>query len=71
MLSFDPQKTQLNERGDADFAYANNFARYRTSIVRSARVDLVFPSKSQTKVRTMESSVCRSISNSGPVIKTD
>ncbi len=22
-----PQKMQLNERGDADFAYANNFAR--------------------------------------------
>src|SRR5260370_34942628 len=38
-----PQKTQLNERGDADFAYANNFARYRTSVVRQRLgVDLVF-----------------------------
>src|SRR6266849_9292064 len=28
------QKTQLNERGDADFAYANKFGRFRTSVVR-------------------------------------
>src|SRR6266700_1602443 len=27
-------KTQLNDRGDADFAYANSFGRYRTSVVR-------------------------------------
>src|ERR1700686_5797318 len=27
-------KTQLAERGDADFAYANNFGRFRTSVVR-------------------------------------
>src|SRR2546428_8710544 len=40
-----PQKTLLNERGDADFAYANNFARYRTSVVRQRlRVGLAFPS---------------------------
>src|SRR2546428_12026041 len=37
------QKTQLNERGDADFAYANSFGRYRTSVVRQRLgVDLVF-----------------------------
>src|SRR6266849_8433544 len=30
----DLQKTQLNERGDADFAYANKFGRFRTSVVR-------------------------------------
>src|SRR5436309_10875498 len=30
----DLHKTQLNERGDADFAYANTAGRYRTSIVR-------------------------------------
>src|SRR6266481_2188947 len=36
-------KTQLNERGDADFAYANKFGRYRTSVVRQRLgVDLVF-----------------------------
>src|SRR5881394_115422 len=35
-------KSQLNERGDADFAYANNFGRYRTSVVRQRLgVDLV------------------------------
>src|SRR6266513_4741914 len=28
------QKTQLHERGDADFAYANDVGRYRTSVVR-------------------------------------
>src|SRR6266851_9507239 len=27
-------KTHLNARGDADFAYANAFGRYRTSVVR-------------------------------------
>src|SRR6202030_4417816 len=27
-------KTQLAERGDADFAYANNFGRFRASVVR-------------------------------------
>ena len=38
-----PQKTQLNERGDADFAYANSLGRYRTSVVRQRLgVDLVF-----------------------------
>ena len=49
-----PQKTQLNERGDADFAYANSFARYRTSVVRQRLgVDLVFRIIN-TKVRTMD-----------------
>src|SRR4029077_1194435 len=46
-------KTQLNERGDADFAYANSFGRYRTSVVRHRLgVDLVFRIIN-TKVRTM------------------
>jgi twitching motility protein PilT len=49
-----PQKTQLNERGDADFAYANAFARYRTSVVRQRLgIDLVFRIIN-TKVRTMD-----------------
>ncbi|GAB4165483.1 MAG: type IV pilus twitching motility protein PilT [Terrimicrobiaceae bacterium] len=30
----DPQKAQLAERGDVDFAYANSFGRFRTSVVR-------------------------------------
>jgi twitching motility protein PilT len=48
------QKTQLNERGDADFAYANKFGRYRTSVVRQRLgVDLVFRIIN-TKVRTMD-----------------
>src|SRR5438093_10286911 len=47
-------KTQLNERGDADFAYANKFGRYRTSVVRQRLgVDLVFRIIN-TKVRTMD-----------------
>src|SRR5438046_4246912 len=47
------QKTQLNERGDADFAYANDVGRYRTSVVRQRLgVDLVFRIIN-TKVRTM------------------
>src|SRR5438045_4227207 len=48
------QKTQLNERGDADFAYGNSFGRYRTSVVRQRLgVDLVFRIIN-TKVRTMD-----------------
>ena len=48
------QKTQLNERGDADFAYANEFGRFRTSVVRQRLgVDLVFRIIN-TKVRTMD-----------------
>ena len=47
-------KTQLNQRGDADFAYANKFGRYRTSVVRQRLgVDLVFRIIN-TKVRTMD-----------------
>jgi twitching motility protein PilT len=47
-------KTQLNERGDADFAYANSLGRYRTSVVRQRLgVDLVFRIIN-TKVRTMD-----------------
>src|SRR2546428_12347352 len=48
------QKTQLNKRGDADFAYANEFGRFRTSVVRQRLgVDLVFRIVN-TKVRTMD-----------------
>src|SRR3954465_14970190 len=37
------QKTQLSERGDADFAYANEFGRFRTSVIRQRLgIDLVF-----------------------------
>src|SRR2546425_7928581 len=47
-------KTHLNERGDADFAYANAFGRYRTSVVRQRLgVDLVFRIIN-TKVCTMD-----------------
>src|SRR3954466_9217595 len=42
-LLTDAQKTQLNDRGDADFAYANGFGRFRTSVVRQrVGIDLVF-----------------------------
>src|ERR1700726_1340898 len=48
------QKNQLNERGDADFAYANQVGRYRTSVVRQRLgVDLVFRIIN-TKVQTMD-----------------
>jgi twitching motility protein PilT len=50
----DAQKTQLNERGDADFAYANESGRFRTSVVRQRLgVDLVFRIIN-TNVRTMD-----------------
>jgi twitching motility protein PilT len=50
----DAQKIQLNERGDADFAYANAFGRFRTSVVRQRLgIDLVFRIIN-TRVRTMD-----------------
>src|SRR5438132_12171065 len=37
------QKAQLEERGDVDFAYANSFGRFRTSVVRQRLgIDIVF-----------------------------
>ena len=50
----DPDRTQLNERGHADFTYANGFGRFRTSVVRQRLgIDLVFRIIN-TRVRTME-----------------
>src|SRR2546421_6815619 len=50
----DSQKIQLNERGDADFAYANAAGRFRASVVRQRLgIDLVFRIIN-TKVRTMD-----------------
>src|ERR1051326_3706147 len=50
----DLQKTQLNERGDADFAYGNATGRYRTSVVRQRLgVEIVFRIIN-TRVRTMD-----------------
>jgi twitching motility protein PilT len=53
-FSSDLRKTQLHERGDVDFAYANDFGRYRTSVVRQRLgIDIVFRIIN-TKVRTMD-----------------
>jgi twitching motility protein PilT len=50
----DAQKIQVTERGDADFAYANSFGRFRASVVRQRLgIDLVFRIIN-TKVRTMD-----------------
>lgn len=50
----DAQRAQLAERGDVDFAYANDFGRFRTSVVRQRLgIDLVFRIISTT-VRTMD-----------------
>ena len=47
------QKEHLRDRGDADFAYANESGRYRTSVVRQRLgIDLVFRIIN-TQVRTM------------------
>jgi twitching motility protein PilT len=48
------QRAQLNERGDIDFAYANAFGRFRTSVVRQRLgLDLVFRIIN-SNVRTMD-----------------
>ncbi len=50
----DPQKAQLAERGDVDFAYANANGRFRTSVVRQRLgYDLTFRIINST-VRTMD-----------------
>jgi twitching motility protein PilT len=50
----DAQKQMLQERGDVDFAYANSFGRFRTSVVRHRLgIDLVFRII-KTRVRTMD-----------------
>ena len=50
----DLHKEQLEQRGDADFAYANDFGRFRTSVVRQRLgVEIVFRIIN-TKVRTMD-----------------
>jgi twitching motility protein PilT len=50
----DAYKQELNTRGDSDFAYANKFARYRTSVVRQRLgIEIVFR-LIKTKVRTMK-----------------
>jgi len=50
----EPQQKQLAERGDVDFAYANESGRYRTSVVRHRLgIDLVFRIIN-TSVRTMD-----------------
>src|SRR5436309_14816820 len=50
----DVYKNELNTRGDSDFAYANEFARYRTSVVRQRLgIEIVFR-VINAKVRTMD-----------------
>ncbi len=50
----DLHRTQLIERGDADFAYANELGRFRASVVRQrSGFDLVFRIIN-TQVRTMD-----------------
>ena len=48
------QLTRLQEQGDVDFAYANSFGRFRTSVVRQRLgIDLVFRIIA-TQLRTMD-----------------
>lgn len=50
----DEQKMHLHERGDADFAYQNEFGRFRTSVVRNRLgLDLTFRIIN-SRIRTME-----------------
>ncbi len=50
----DVYKNELNTRGDSDFAYENEFARYRTSVVRQRLgMEIVFR-VINTHIRTMD-----------------
>src|SRR5437016_9383797 len=50
----DMYKEELNARGDSDFAYANEFARYRTSVVRQRLGIEIFFRVINSSVRTMD-----------------
>src|SRR5947208_3382291 len=50
----DVYKTELSTRGDSDFAYANEFARYRTSVVRQRLGTEIVFRVTNTHVRTMD-----------------
>src|SRR6266516_741452 len=50
----DINKKELAERGDSDFAYANKFARYRTSVVRQRLGTEIVFRVINTHVRTMD-----------------
>src|SRR6266581_3151568 len=53
----DMYKKELNARGDSDFAYANEFARYRTSVVRQRLgIEIVFR-VINSSVRTMDEQI--------------
>jgi twitching motility protein PilT len=47
-------REELKERGDSDFAYANEFARYRTSVVRQRLGTEIVFRVINTHVRTMD-----------------
>src|SRR5258708_29511435 len=50
----DVYKNELNTRGDSDFAYENDFARYRTSVVRQRLgIEIVFR-VINSHIRTMD-----------------
>jgi len=50
----DVYKNELKTRGDSDFAYENEFARYRTSVVRQRLgIEIVFR-VINSRVRTMD-----------------
>jgi twitching motility protein PilT len=50
----EPQKKQLEDRGDVDFAYSNEFGRYRASVVNHRLgTDIVFRIIN-TKIRSMD-----------------
>lgn len=50
----DPEWNRLQQRGDVDFAYANDFGRYRASVVKQRLgYDICFRIIN-TRVRTME-----------------
>src|SRR5438093_13080609 len=50
----DVYKEELKTRGDSDFAYANKFARYRTSVVRQRLGTEIVFRVINTHVRTMD-----------------
>src|SRR5882724_918212 len=50
----DVYKEELKTRGDSDFAYANKFARYRTSVVRQRLGTEIVFRVINTRIRTMD-----------------
>jgi twitching motility protein PilT len=67
----DKEKARLEERGDVDFAYANEFGRFRASVVRQRLgLELVFGSFPPPSAPSKNADCLPTTSSPSPAIRT-